>query len=196
MLDIIRKRYAVKNFSGEKIPEEDILKLKEAIKLSPSSFNWQPWKIKIVDDKETLEKLKKLSYNQPQVSNASHLFVFCALDSLEENNEKLIKLMKEKIPKEKAEGYEKIVNGALSQMSKDNQARMSERELFLAVENLLLVATDLGYAACPMGEFIHEKYSEMLKIPSNLKPIVIVPVGIPTDEAREKIRFSDEEIFF
>jgi nitroreductase len=90
VLDIIKKRYAAKNFSGENIAESKIAEMKEAIKLAPSSFNWQPWKVKIVEDNQTLKKLQEVSWGQPQIGNASHLFIFCAVDSFEENNEKLI----------------------------------------------------------------------------------------------------------
>jgi nitroreductase len=95
-----------------------------------------------------------------------------------------------------AEAFKKMVNGAFFQMNKEDQEAMSERELFMPVENLLLIATDLGYAACPVGGFEADKYSKILDIPKNLKPIVVVPVGIPIDEPRPKFRFSDEEVFF
>lgn len=194
--DIIKKRYAAKSFSGESITEEQLIKLKESIRLAPSSFNWQPWKIKVINDKEVLKKLQEASWNQPQVGSASHLFVFCAMDSLVENNTKLQKNMKENLPKEKFEMYSKMINDALSYMTPEAQKRMSERELFMPVQNLLLCATDLGLAACPMGGFTADKYKEILDLPKNLTPIVVVPVGIANDEAHPKFRFSDSEIFF
>ena len=50
------------------LSEDKLTKLKEAIRLAPSSFNWQPWKIKIIDDKETLTKLTELR-SQVEMNN-------------------------------------------------------------------------------------------------------------------------------
>lgn len=196
ILDVIEKRYAAKKFSGEKIKEKDLIKMKEAIRLAPSSFNWQPWKVKIIEDKEMLGRLQEASWNQPQVGTASHLFVFCAMDSLLENDAKLMKAIKDRIPTDKFEIYDKMTSQSLASMNDEEQKRMSERELFLPVANLLLAATDLGYASCPMGGFVAEDYRKILDIPKNLIPIVVVPVGVPADKARDKFRFSEEDIFF
>ncbi|MDA3836458.1 MAG: nitroreductase family protein [Nanoarchaeota archaeon] len=196
VLDVIRKRYAAKNFSGEKIKDEDLDKMKEAIRLAPSSFNWQPWKIKIVSDKETLDKLQIASWNQPQIGTASHLFIFCAMDSLVENNDKLMGKMRNMLPAEQFEIYNGMTSQALSSMDAEAQKRMSERELFLPAAHLSLSATDLGYASCHIGGFVSEEYRKILDLPKNLTPIVIVPVGVPADEGGQKYRFPEDEVFF
>jgi nitroreductase len=196
VLDLLNKRHAVKSFNGEKIPEEDIEKMKESIRLAPSSFNWQPWKIKIVSDKETLEKLQGAAFNQPQVGSASHLFVFCAVKDLDKNNEKLLNNLKGFMPEEKFENFSSYLNGAIASMTPESKERMAERELFTAVENLLLSATELGYGSCPMGGFNHEEFRKILNIPEELSIVVIAPVGFANDEVRPKYRFSKEEIFF
>ena len=76
--EIMTKRYATKKFDSKSIPEESVTKLKEFIRFSPSSFNIQPWKIKIITDSETKQKLLPASWNQEQITSCSHLFVFCA----------------------------------------------------------------------------------------------------------------------
>ena len=194
--DIIKKRHAAKLFTGEKISSEHLEKLKESIRLAPSSFNWQPWKIKIVSDKKVLESLYKASYDQPQVKTASHLFVFCSFNSLQDNNNKLLDEMKPNMPKEKFDDFKIMLESALKNMSPEEQERMSERELFLAVQNLLLTATSLELASCPMGGFAHAEYAKILELPENLKAIVVVPVGISVEEPRQKFRFAHEDIFF
>jgi len=194
--EIIEKRHAAKLFTGEKISDEHLDKLKEAIRLAPSSFNWQPWKIKVISDKKVLESLCKASYDQPQVKTASHLFVFCSFNSLHDNNNKLLEGLKPNMPEEKFNGFKTILEDALKNMSPEEQERMSERELFLAVQNLLLTATSLGIGSCPMGGFIHTEYKKILNLPENLKATVIVPVGILADEPRPKFRFNHEDIFF
>jgi len=195
-LDLIKKRYASKLFDGQKIPQKDFNKILEAIRLSPSSFNLQPWKIKIVEDRKILEKLEKASYDQKQIGTCSHLLVFCAVKNLEKNKDKLFLNMENKMPGEKFVEYEKRLNDFFAYTSKENLFKLSGGELFIALENAMLCTTDLGYASCPIGGFEVEKYKKILNIPENLTPIVICPIGIPLDNAREKFRFSEKEIFF
>lgn len=43
-LELSKKRFTAKKFDpSKKIPEDDIKKLKEILRLSPSSVNSQPW---------------------------------------------------------------------------------------------------------------------------------------------------------
>ncbi len=71
-------RYATKKFATQrKVSSEDLEKIKEAIQLSASSYGLQLYKILIIEDQETREKLKPASWGQSQISNASHLLVFC-----------------------------------------------------------------------------------------------------------------------
>lgn len=196
VIDLIKKRYACKLFSSEKILEKDLNEILEAVRLAPSSFNLQPWKIKVVSEKEILKKLESASFNQKQIGTCSHLFVFCAMKDLDEHKEKLLKEMKEKMSEEKYIEYGKMLNQFFEHMSKEDLFRLSERENFIALENAILVSTELGYSSCPMGGFQTEKYSEILKLDDNLVPVVVLPMGIAKDESREKFRFKKEEIIF
>ena len=195
--DIVKSRYAAKKFSGEKIEPEKIGRLKEIIRLAPSSFNLQPWKVKVVEDKDTLEKLQEAAYGQPQVGTCSHLFVFCANSDVGDNLRRLKKGMGGAgVPAEKVEGFSKMVEPWVSQMDEEQKKNWARGEVFLAVENALLGAKSLGFDSCPMGGFDAAKFSQILGLGENLTPVCIVPVGIAADEAREKLRFSKEEVFF
>lgn len=195
VIKILQKRYAVKKFTGEKIKDKDVKIMKESIRLAPSSFNLQPWKIKVISDKKELMKLQEASFNQPQVGSASHLFVFCSINSLKNNANDLIKSIKKNAP-QNAEVFSNIVNGAISNMTLDDQKKLSERELFMSVENLMLVTTDLGYGSCPIGGFDAKKFKKILSIPKGLEPVVICAVGFPADSPREKFRFDNKDLFF
>ena len=46
--DIVQKRYATKSFDGKVVDQKKMDQLLELIRFSASSFNLQPWKIKIV----------------------------------------------------------------------------------------------------------------------------------------------------
>src|SRR5258706_1850952 len=72
-------RYATKKFDpSRKIQTPDWKTLEQALVLSPSSGGLQPWKFFVVTDPEVRAKLSGAAYNQPQVTDASHLVVFAA----------------------------------------------------------------------------------------------------------------------
>ncbi|MDL2273873.1 nitroreductase family protein [Oscillospiraceae bacterium OttesenSCG-928-G22] len=57
ILPEIKTRYAVKNFSEEKLAREELLPLIEAARYAPSAFNEQPWRFILGDDEATHGKI-------------------------------------------------------------------------------------------------------------------------------------------
>ena len=70
-------RYATKKFDAtKKITNEDLNILKEAIRLSSSSYGLQPYKVIIVENPELRAKLQPAAWGQSQIVDASHLIIF------------------------------------------------------------------------------------------------------------------------
>lgn len=69
-------------------------------------------------------------------------------------------------------------------------------DIAIAVDHMTLQATELGLATCWICNFEKEKTISTLNLPSDLEPIVILPVGYPLDhtdpsrhvEKRKKIQ--------
>lgn len=59
MLNLMKKRRSIRIFQDRKIERDKIDKIIQAVLLSPSSKNNNPWKFIIVDDKELLLKLSE-----------------------------------------------------------------------------------------------------------------------------------------
>lgn len=57
LLEIMRKRRSVRNYTGENIPDEKLAKILQAGLLSASGRSRRPWEFVVVQDKEMLEKL-------------------------------------------------------------------------------------------------------------------------------------------
>ena len=78
-------RYATKKFdAAKKITTEDLNLLKEAIRLSTSSYGLQPYKVIIVENPELRAKIQPVAWGQSQIVEASHLFIFANRTTIEE----------------------------------------------------------------------------------------------------------------
>ena len=78
IIDYYNWRYATKKFNpSKKLADSDLELIKESVRLAPSSYGLQLFKVLIIKSKSLKEKLKKASFNQSQIAEASHLFVFC-----------------------------------------------------------------------------------------------------------------------
>ena len=78
LLKNLRWRYATKKFEpSKKVSTNNLERLKEAVQLSVSSYGLQLYKVLIIENSDIREQLKPVSWNQGQITDASHLFVFC-----------------------------------------------------------------------------------------------------------------------
>lgn len=72
-------RYATKVFdTTKKVSDETINELLDAARLSPSWYGVQPWKFILIENPSLRQKLRAASYDQSQVTDASHFVVFAA----------------------------------------------------------------------------------------------------------------------
>ena len=83
LLARLQWRYSTKRFDPNRaIPAETWTALEQALVLSPSSFGLQPWKFVVVDDPALRQKLRKRSWDQAQITDASKLVVFLGLRTM------------------------------------------------------------------------------------------------------------------
>ncbi|NCN41420.1 NAD(P)H-dependent oxidoreductase, partial [bacterium] len=69
-------RYATKEFDTQKkVSDDDLKTILESARLAPSSFGIEPWKFLVVTNPELREKIRKVSYDQSKVTDASHLII-------------------------------------------------------------------------------------------------------------------------
>ena len=193
---IVHERYATKIFDGEKIPDSKVNKLLEMVRYAPSSFNIQPWKIILISDHETKEKLSAASWNQPQIKSCSHLLVFCADTHIAANIEKLEKLMIQNGAKAGDIGhYVGMMKDFEKNLSNEQKLSWAQRQTYLALGNALNGAKSLGFDSCPMEGFDPRAYSDILDLPDNLVPTALCPIGYSGEKPKPKLRFAEQEIF-
>ena len=193
--DIVEKRYATKKFNKKKVPENLVKELLEMIRLSASSFNLQPWKIKVVTDQEVKKKLTPVSWNQPQIESCSHLLVLCA--DVEVKIDKLEQLMLNNgAKKEDIASYMKMIRDFVKRLNEKEKLEWAKRQVYIMLGNAINGAKSLGFDSCPMEGFDAVQYSKILGLPKNIVPTALCAIGYADDTPKPKLRFPKEEVFF
>jgi len=67
-------------------------------------------------------------------------------------------------------------------------------DVSLALEHLILAATEKGLGTCWIGAFKEKLVKDLLDIPENVRVVAITPVGYPAVEGRIRSRKSLSEI--
>lgn len=197
-------RYATKKFdTTKKISTEDLNILKEAIRLSSSSYGLQPYKVIIVENPELRAQLQPASWGQSQIVDASHLIVFAnqtnvgdtEIDAYVEN----IGAVRE-IPAASLSGFAGYIKGAVNAMSEDAKNIWSAKQTYLAMGNLLNAAAELKIDVTPMEGFVPAQVNEILGLDKlGLNASLIATIGYrhaeDATQHNKKVRKSNEELF-
>lgn len=169
-LDIAQKRYTTKKYdSSKKIDEHTIEKLKEILRLSPSSINSQPWKFTYVADEEIKSRLAEFSLgNREKVLDASHIVIFSVVKDAEAFENNKLKLLPEYTTTYynrvlKPRGDEQIMTWLTSQV-------------YLSLGFFLSATATLGIDSTPMEGINTKEYDAILK-DDNYKTLFAVAIG-------------------
>lgn len=197
-------RYSTKKFDDtKKISIEDLENIKEAIRLSSSSYGLQPYKVLIIENADLREKLKSAAWGQSQITEASQLIVFAneinigdvEIDSYIKN----ISLSRE-IPIENLTGYSNFMKSKITTLTPDLKSVWTSKQTYLALGNLLNAAAELKIDVTPMEGFDATAFNEILGLSAmGLNASVIATIGYRHDDDdtqhHKKVRKSNEELF-
>lgn len=204
-MNIIEKlnwRYATKKFDpNQQLTQEDILKIKEIVRLSPASYGLQPYKVLIVLNPETRKALKEVSYGQSQITDASALLVFVRNKNYNETEVDgyLDNIVETRgVDREELAWADGMMKTAINSLTEEQRAIWAEKQIYLALGNLLTSLAVESIDACPMEGFDRTKYDEILGL-TETTSVVICPVGVrdESDGAQndKKVRKSIDDLF-
>jgi nitroreductase len=203
-LDNQNWRYATKKFdASKKISTTDLNTLKEAIRLSASSYGLQPYKVFIVENPELRAKLVTASYGQAQVAEASHLVVFAnELNFGEAGIDQLAKNICETrdLPLEAIQGYVDYMKGNITGLPEEVRNVWAAKQTYLALGNLLNAAAELKIDVTPMEGFVPGQVNEILGLDQlGLNATLLAPIGYrhveDATQHYKKVRKTNEELF-
>jgi len=204
VLDPLRWRYATKTFDpSQKLTNEQLDTLLEALQLTPSSYGLQPYKFVVVTDPAVRAKIREHAWNQGQVTDASHLIVMCARTDVDAAYvERYIQMVAQAqgIDPSVLDGYKQMMLGFVNGKTPAELEEWATKQVYIAMGQVLDVAAELKVDACPMEGFDPSAVDEILGLASkNLKSKLLCPIGFRSADdhsaARAKVRFPKEELF-
>ncbi len=166
LLSALRWRYATKQFDPSRvIPADAWNALEESLVLTPSSFGLQPWKFLVVRDPAVRERLKPESWNQPQVTDASHFIVLTARTDLGTSDiDAWIDCLAE-VQGQTPENFARLkgmIVGFAETMSRETRHAWNVRQVYIALGQLMTAAAMLGIDTCPMEGISTAAYDRIL----------------------------------
>jgi nitroreductase len=204
LIESLNWRYATKKFDNtKKVSNEDLEKLKEAVRLSASSFGLQLYKVLIIEDLELKKKLLPATFGQTQVVDSSHLFVFCNYNKVHDSNiEDYVSLIAEtrSIEVDHLKGFGDYMKGAIGGFSEEQTKNWTAKQTYIALGNLLAAAGELKIDSTPMEGFDAKQYNEILGLDGkNLNAALVATIGYRSTEDENqhlaKVRKPSENLF-
>ena len=203
LVSALRWRYATKQFdSTRKIPEATWDVIEESLVLTPSSFGLQPWKFLVVENPAVRSKLLAESWNQPQVTDASHFIVLTSRTDLTTADiDAWISRMaevQEKAP-EAVAPLKGMIVGFAERMSVEDRYGWNVRQSYIALGQLMAAAAVLGIDSCPMEGISASAYDRILGLEgSGYATVVACALGYRAEgdkyAATPKARFERSQV--
>ncbi len=151
--EVIHQRKSYRNFSSQPVEQDKIYKVLEAARLAPSWQNRQCWRFVVVQDRKSIKKIGQL---RPFTLNINFFLGQVPVIIVACAN-----------PKDS--GHRHGIDYYLVDTS-------------IAMEHLVLAATDLGLATCWIGAFDEQMIKDVLKIPNEIRVVALTPLGYAAEK--------------
>jgi len=170
----IQQRTSVRVFEPDYVMNEsDKRRLLELAMKAPSAWNIQHWRFVLVEDPAQRADLQVAAANQAQFTDAAMLVAIVVdIDAWTRNPARYFKAAGDDI----AEVLAAKVHDFYT--DRDWLARdEAMRSCGLAAQTLMLAATEMGLASCPMDIFVADTVTSLLNLPDGHETAMFVAIG-------------------
>ena len=163
ILKAVKERRSIRDFQKKKIPDELLDKLMEALIWAPSAGNLQARKFYFIKNEQIKKRIAAAALNQNFIAEAPLVIIGCS-------------------------------DSRISLKYGERGVYLySIQDVALSIMGMMLVAHEHGLGSTWVGAFREDEVSRILKMPNNLRPIAIVPVGYPSKVPYPPPRVSKKE---
>lgn len=182
LIENLKWRYATKKFDpSRKVETGQLDKIKEAIRLAPSSLGLQPYKVLQIVNPEIRTRLREVSWGQSAITDADVLLVFC---NMTEVSDEYLEYMADLIQKERNSSdeakneYLDFVKGYMHGLKPEEVKVWSAEECYLAAAVAMVACAEMHIDSCPIGGFNPPDYDEILNLSAQkLNATLVLPIG-------------------
>jgi nitroreductase/dihydropteridine reductase len=204
LIEDLNWRYATKRMTGQKVPQEKLDYILEAIRLAATSNGLQPFSVLVVENEELRKKIQPIAYSQPQILEASHLLIFAAWDNI--TAEQISAYINEiarvrEIPVEMLQGFNNSITGLVERMTQEQRFNWSAKQAYIALGTGLAAAAEQKVDSTPMEGFDPLGLDVLLNLKEKgLRSVCMLTLGY-RDEANDqlvhakKVRRAKEQFF-
>ena len=173
--EMLLKRESCRAYRDQPVSREDLLKICDAGRLSPSGCNAQPWKFIVVDEAEAKSRLCDALLLENGKTGAPWREQCGAFIVLVEQHANVMP--------------------AVLEYYKDSQ-RFAQGDIGMAALNMCYQAMELGLSTCIIGMNSQEKMEAAMGIPDHSAVRLVLAVGYAAEEKepRPKMRKPLEEV--
>jgi len=181
LMDQLSWRYATKKMDPTKaVPQDKVDAIIEAIRMTPTSSGTQPFELFVVTNPKVLGEIRKVAWDQAQITDGSHLLVFAAWnDYTAERIDDVTKMMTEErgeIPMLNAY-YDNLKTNYLPRDAEVNYAHAA-RQAYIALGFALVAAAEQEVDSTPMEGFNPVEVDKILGLKERgLRSVVLLPLG-------------------
>lgn len=180
--DLMNWRYATKKMDPAKpVDEAKVEKILEAIKLAPTSSGTQPFEVFVITNPEIRGEIRKVAWDQAQLTDGSHLLVFAVWDNYTAPRIDAVVTQMEAERGGKnpllTQYYENLKNTYLPRPADVNYEHAA-RQAYIALGFAMLAAAEEGVDSTPMEGFDPAKVDEILGLADKgLRSVILLPLG-------------------
>lgn len=165
--DCIRTRRSIRKFKKKLVPWDLIVQIMQAGRHAPTAGNLQSFKFLVVKNEEKRKAISESCLQQYWMANAPiHIAMIGE--------------------PEKMERYYGTRGRRLYLI----------QSVAAAVQNMLLMAHNLGLGACWIGAFDEDNIRYLLNLPEQVEIHAIIPIGYPDEEPEMPPKFRLEHMWF
>lgn len=186
LIDALHHRYATKHFSADKkVSENNIDKILEAGRLAPTSYGVQPFRFIVIEDLKKRLSLQPACYNQPQITDASHLVLLQVRISLDENfvNAFILHVEKERsLPQGALDDFKNmIIQSKVEHQTPESIFAWNQKQAYIALGFMIVAAAVENIDACPMEGFVQSQVDTILETESLFQTVALLALGYRDD---------------
>lgn len=200
VLEAVEKRRSIKSFQTTPIPETLLQKIFNAILSAPSSWNFQPARIVVIQSESQKKALAEACWGQKQIIEAPVTFVFAA--SIRGWEEKMDKILEEAVQRgawsQNRANYIRENAPAFQNQLGDSEREYAVKDAMISATHAALAAESLGLGSCFMNGWIEDNVKKVIGVEqdSDIAIALVMPIGYPAQQPKNPGRLPFNEIFF